>query len=142
MRLATKEAPGPMQPQPTVWLHLVAFSLVPVIFSVPLTIPVNTTHGYLLSKDNPKSSYYVTHIAYSFEDPLFSNWFQTSQTFYKSLSFPEFMVKVHSHWLTTGWEKDLALKVQNSKQGSTFCNFSTAIHHDNVELAPTVHNGR
>lgn len=81
---------------------------------------------------------YIAHIAYAFEDPLFSDWFQTSQTYYGGLSFAEFMNKIRSHWLAAGWEKDLAHKVHNSEQGSTsFCDFAMSIHHDNLLLKNT-----
>ncbi|KAF8240300.1 hypothetical protein L208DRAFT_1113073, partial [Tricholoma matsutake] len=77
-------------------------------------------------------------IAYAFEDPLFSDWFQTSQTYYEGLSFSEFMAKVRSHWLAAGWEKDLAHKVHNSKQGLiSFCDFAMSICCDNLLLKNT-----
>ncbi|KAF8232567.1 hypothetical protein L208DRAFT_1044210, partial [Tricholoma matsutake] len=76
-----------------------------------------------------------------FEDPPFSDWFQTSQEYYESLSFPDFMSRVRAHWLTPGWEKELAQKVQNLKQGAApFHDFSTAIQCDNLLLKNTKHH--
>lgn len=76
-------------------------------------------HGYLANKENLAKAEYVAHIAYVFEDPLFSDWFQTSQSYYKKLSFTEFMTQVCTRWLTAGWKKELICKVHNTKQGVT-----------------------
>jgi hypothetical protein len=73
-----------------------------------------------------------------FEDLLFSDWFQMSQTYYKKLTFTEFTTKVCACWLAASWEKDLARKVRNTKQGSTpFCDFSTSVRRDNLLLKNT-----
>ncbi|KAF8234067.1 hypothetical protein L208DRAFT_1263755 [Tricholoma matsutake] len=94
--------------------------------------------GYLMNRENLKSSDYVAHIAYAFEDPLFSDWFQTSHSYYEGLSFNEFMTKIHAHWLAAGWEKELAQKICNTKQSlMAFCDFSTTIRHDNLLLKNT-----
>lgn len=94
--------------------------------------------GYLANKENLPKANYVAHIAYAFEDSLFSDWFQTSWNYYEKLSFTEFMTKVHAHWLTAGWEKELTRKVHNTKQGVTpFRDFSTNIRHDNLLLKNT-----
>lgn len=78
------------------------------------------THGYLANRENLAKAEYVVHIAYVFEDPLFSDWFQTSQSYYKKLSFAEFMAEVHAQWLTVGWEKELARKVCNTNSFPRF----------------------
>jgi hypothetical protein len=75
--------------------------------------------GYLANRENLDAKDYVTQTAYAFEDPLFSDWFQTSQEYYESLSFADFMSRVRARWLTPGWEKELARKVRNLKQGAT-----------------------
>jgi hypothetical protein len=54
---------------------------------------------------------YVAQIAYALEDPLFSNWFQTSQEYYESLSFANFMSKVCICWLPPGWEKEFIVVI-------------------------------
>jgi len=46
--------------------------------------------GYLANRDSLDAKDYVVQIACTFEDPLFSNWFQTSQDYYESLSFSDF----------------------------------------------------
>ncbi|KAF8218708.1 hypothetical protein L208DRAFT_995363, partial [Tricholoma matsutake] len=99
------------------------------------------THGYLANRENLNAKDYVAQIAYAFKDLLFSDWFQTSQEYYKSLSFTEFMSRVRGRWLTPGWEKELAQKVQNLKQGaSPFRDFLTTIRHDNLFLKNTKHH--
>lgn len=96
------------------------------------------TWDYLANRENLAKAEYVVHIAYTFEDPLFSDWFQMSQTYYEKLTFTEFMTKVCARWLVAGWEKDLARKVHNTKQGSTpFSDFSTSIRCDNLLLKNT-----
>lgn len=35
------------------------------------------TCGYLQNKDGLEAKSYVDHIVYSFEDPLFSDWYQS-----------------------------------------------------------------
>jgi hypothetical protein len=48
------------------------------------------------------------------------------------------MTKVRACWLAAGWEKDLAHKVHNTKQGSTpFCDFSASVRRDNLLLKNT-----
>ncbi|KAF8231617.1 hypothetical protein L208DRAFT_1276214 [Tricholoma matsutake] len=97
--------------------------------------------GYLTNRENLNAKDYVAQIAYAFKDPLFSDWFQTSQEYYKSLSFTEFVSRVRGCWLTLGWEKELAWKVQNLKQGaSPFHNFSNTIQCDNLLLKNTKHH--
>jgi hypothetical protein len=55
--------------------------------------------GYLLSKDGLEVKNFVKHIVYSFEDPLFSDWYQSQQELLSILSFAEFMVTVCARWL-------------------------------------------
>ena len=96
---------------------------------------------YLKNKENLKEKNYISHIVYAFEDAMFSNWYRTSKTYYKSLSFETFMSKVRTRWLPRGWEKDLARKVRNLKQGNmSFRDFSTIAHQDNLLLKNTKHH--
>jgi hypothetical protein len=55
--------------------------------------------GYLQNKEGLKAKSYVDHIVYSFEDPLFLDWYQLQQKLLSMLSFTEFMSKVHACWL-------------------------------------------
>jgi hypothetical protein len=67
--------------------------------------------GYLGNKDSLETAGYVDHIVYSFEDPLFSDWYQSQQELLSGLSFAKFMSKVRSRWLPKRWQQDLAHKV-------------------------------
>jgi hypothetical protein len=67
--------------------------------------------GYLQNKDGLDAKNYVDHIIYSFEDPLFSDWYQSQQELLSPLSFVEFMAKVRLRWLPKRWQQDLAHKV-------------------------------
>ncbi|KAF8235723.1 hypothetical protein L208DRAFT_1094587, partial [Tricholoma matsutake] len=97
--------------------------------------------GYLANRENLNAKDYIAQIAYAFKDPLSSDWFQTSQEYYESLSFMEFMSRVRGCWLTPGWEKELAWKVQNLKQGAApFHDFLTTIRRDNLLLKNTKHH--
>jgi hypothetical protein len=66
------------------------------------------THGYLQNKDGLEPKKFVDHIVYSFEDPLFSNWYQSQQDLLSTLSFTDFMTKVHTRWLPKHWQQELA----------------------------------
>lgn len=57
------------------------------------------THGYLQNKDGLLAKTFVDHIVYSFEDPLFSDGYQSQQDILSTLSFAEFMTKVCERWL-------------------------------------------
>jgi hypothetical protein len=93
------------------------------------------TCGYLGNKDGLDAANYVDHIIYSFEDPLFSDWYQSQQELLSVLSFTDFMVKVHSCWLPKCWQQDLAHKVQYMEQGkATFCDFIDFLCQDNLLL--------
>jgi hypothetical protein len=91
--------------------------------------------GYLLSKDGLEAKNFVEHIIYSFEDPLFSDWYQSQQELLSILSFAEFMVKVHARWLPKRWQQELARKVWLTKQGKTaFSEFVNSLRRDNLLL--------
>jgi hypothetical protein len=80
--------------------------------------------GYLQNKDGLEAKSYVNHIVYSFEDPLFLNWYQSQQDLLSILSFMEFMVKVRACWLPKCWQQDLTCKVRSMKQNKvTFSDF-------------------
>jgi hypothetical protein len=55
--------------------------------------------GYLQNKDGLNAKGFVDHIVYSFEDPLFSDWYQSQQELLSPLSFVDFMSKVRACWL-------------------------------------------
>jgi hypothetical protein len=91
--------------------------------------------GYLLSKDGLEAKNFVEHIVYSFEDPLFSDWYQSQQELLSILSFAEFMVKVRARWLPKRWQQELARKVRSTKQGKTaFSEFVDSLRRDNLLL--------
>jgi hypothetical protein len=91
--------------------------------------------GYLSNKDGLKKAGYMDHIIYSFEDPLFSDWYQSQQELLSVLSFADFMLKVQSCWLPKCWQQDLACKVRSMKQGKTaFCDFINSLCQDNLLL--------
>jgi hypothetical protein len=75
--------------------------------------------GYLQNKEGLEAKGYVDHIVYSFEDPLFSDWYQSQQDLLSILSFTDFMAKVHARWLPKRWQQDLARKVRSTKQNKT-----------------------
>jgi hypothetical protein len=92
-------------------------------------------HGYLQSKDRLDAKNYVNHIVYSFEDPLFSDWYQSQQELLSILSFTDFMARVRACWLPKRWQQDLARKVWSTKQNKTaFSDFIDALRHDNLLL--------
>jgi hypothetical protein len=92
-------------------------------------------YGYLGNKDGLDAAGYVDHIIYSFEDSLFSNWYQSQQELLSVFSFADFMAKVHLRWLPKHWQQDLACKVRSTKQGkATFCNFIDSLCQDNLLL--------
>ena len=64
--------------------------------------------GYLQSKDGLDAKGYVENIVYSFEDPLFSDWYQSQEELLSTLTFAEFMSKVRARWLPKRWQQDLA----------------------------------
>jgi hypothetical protein len=64
--------------------------------------------GYLQNKDGLDPKNFMDHIVYSFEDPLFSDWFQSQQDLLSPLSFLNFMSKVRARWLPKWWQQDLA----------------------------------
>jgi hypothetical protein len=91
--------------------------------------------GYLQNKDNLKPNKFVDHIVYSFEDPLFSDWYQSQQDLLSILSFTKFMSKVHARWLPKRWQQELARKVRSTKQNQTpFSNFINCLRRDNLLL--------
>ncbi|KAF8234091.1 hypothetical protein L208DRAFT_1128180, partial [Tricholoma matsutake] len=78
---------------------------------------------------------FVDHIVYSFEDPLFSDWYQSQQELLLVLSFMDFMIKVCLHWLPKCWQQELARKVRSTKQSETpFSDFIDSMCQDNLLL--------
>jgi len=76
--------------------------------------------GYLQNKDGLKPKNFIDHIIYSFEDPLFSDWYQSQQDLLSILIFADFMVKVCTHWLPKHWQQDLVLHpTQGTPRNST-----------------------
>jgi hypothetical protein len=65
--------------------------------------------GYLQSKDGLDAKNYVNHIVYSFEDLLFSDWYQSQQELLSILSFTDFMARVHACWLPKRWQQPVQL---------------------------------
>ncbi|KAF8231833.1 hypothetical protein L208DRAFT_1275149 [Tricholoma matsutake] len=93
------------------------------------------TRRYLQNKEglNPKN--FVDHIVYSFEDALFSDWYQSQQELLSTLSFNNFMIKVRTRWLPKRWQQELARKVQSTKQNKTpFSDFIDSLRRDNLLL--------
>lgn len=91
--------------------------------------------GYLQNKDGLEAKSYVNHIVYSFEDPLFSDWYQSQQEILLKLTFTEFMVNIHSRWLPKCWQQELTCKVRSMKQSKIlFSDFIDSLHHDNLLL--------
>jgi hypothetical protein len=91
--------------------------------------------GYLQNKDNLEPKKFVDHIVYSFEDPLFSDWYQSQQDLLSTLSFTEFMTKVRARWLPKRWQQELARKVRSTKQNKTaFSDFIDCLRRDNLLL--------
>jgi hypothetical protein len=85
--------------------------------------------GYLQNKEGLEPKSYVDHIIYSFEDLLFSDWYQSQQELLSILSFTKFMTKVCARWLPKHWQQDLAHKVQSTKQNKTpFSDFIDSLH--------------
>jgi len=92
-------------------------------------------HGYLQNKDGIEEKNFVDHIIYSFEDPLFSDWYQSQQDLFLALLFKDFMGKIRARWLLKWWQQDLAQKVRSMKQNRTpFSKFVDALHCDNLLL--------
>lgn len=93
------------------------------------------TRGYPQNKDRLNAKNFVNHIIYSFEDPLFSDWYQSQQELLSVLSFTDFMVKVHACWLPKHWQWELAWKVHSTKQNKTpFSEFINFLSQDNLLL--------
>jgi hypothetical protein len=91
--------------------------------------------GYLQNKEGLEAKGYVDHIVYSFEDPLFSDWYQSQQDLLSILSFTDFMAKVRARWLPKRWQQDLARKVRSTKQNKTaFSDFIDSLRRDNLLL--------
>ncbi|KAF8232364.1 hypothetical protein L208DRAFT_1563115, partial [Tricholoma matsutake] len=97
--------------------------------------------GYLHNKDGLQPKDFVDHIVYSFEDPLFSDWYQSQQDLLSPLSFLEFMARVHARWLPKHWQQHLACKVRSTKQNKTpFSEFVDALHCNNLLLKNSQHH--
>jgi hypothetical protein len=91
--------------------------------------------GYLQNKEGLEAKGYIDHIVYSFEDPLFSDWYQSQQDLLSILSFTDFMAKVRARWLPKRWQQDLACKVRSTKQNKTaFSDFIDSLRRDNLLL--------
>jgi hypothetical protein len=91
--------------------------------------------GYLQNKDGLDPDKFVNHIVYSFEDLLFSDWYQLQQDLLSALLFTEFMVKVRARWSPKCWQQDLAHKVHSTKQNKMpFSDFIDSLHQDNLLL--------